>query len=491
MVLELRQQLKLTQQLVMTPQLQQAIKLLQLSRLELSETLREEMEQNPVLEEDTTVTDSTVESLHALAAETPESETPDTGEKTPEVAIDANTGMKEIDWANYENEYESASSFRPRDGQELPSRLDILTKKSNLQDHLLWQLKLSDLSVREMEIGEFIIGNLNRDGFLEASEEDIMAQTGCSREEAMAMVARVQDMDPPGIGARSLQECLLLQLSHMELSESLASEIVRHHLKPLETRNYAAIVKSTKRPLREVMAAVEVITSLNPYPGRAYSDEEPQYIIPDVYVYKMDDDFVIMLNDEGLPRLRVSKFYQDILKDRQSMPGIESGTKSYINEKLKSAMWLIKSIQQRQRTIYRVVESIVKFQREFFEKGPDYLRPLILRDVAEDIEMHESTISRVTTNKYVHTPQGIYELKYFFNSSIARTDGEEALASASIKVKLKRMIQEEDPEKPLSDMAISKKFAEENIKIARRTVAKYREQLGILPSKYRRKPKMK
>ena len=234
---------------------------------------------------------------------------------------------------------------------------------------------------------------------------------------------------------------------------------------------------------------MEAISALNPYPGRAYSDEEPQYIVPDVYVYKVDDEFVIMLNDEGLPRLRISRFYQDILKDHKTIPGAEDGTKSYIQEKLKSAAWLIKSIQQRQRTIYRVVESILKFQREFFEKGPDYLRPLILRDVADDIEMHESTISRVTTNKYVHTPQGIYELKYFFNSSIGRTDGEEALASASIKVKLKRMIQEEDPSKPLSDMAISKKFAEENIKIARRTVAKYREQLGILPSKYRRKPK--
>jgi len=490
MVLELRQQLKLTQQLVMTPQLQQAIKLLQLSRLELSETLQQEIEQNPLLEEDASPGDSTHESLQDL----PPGETAETaaGEKTTEVSLEGDSGLKEIDWSDYENEYESSSSsFKSKDGNELPSRLDILVKKTGLEDHLLWQLKFNNLSEHEFEIGQFIIGNLNRDGFLEVDDDDIVAQTEATPALVQKILAMVQDMDPPGVAARGIKECLLLQLSHLKLTESAAGAIVRDHLKLLETKNYAAIVKASKYSLKEVLAAVDVITALNPHPGRAFSNEEPHYIIPDVYVYKMDGEYVIMLNDDGLPRLRISNFYRDILKDKKDMPGVKSETKTYIQDKMKSAMWLIKSIQQRQRTIYKVVESLIKFQHDFFEKGPSLLRPLILRDVAEDIGMHESTISRVTTNKYVHTPQGIYELKYFFNSSIERTDGEDAMASESVKVRMRQIIQAEDPHKPLSDMAITKFFEGTSIKIARRTIAKYREQLGILPSKYRKKPKLK
>ena len=488
MSLQLRQQLKLTQQLVMTPQLQQAIKLLQLSRLELSETVQEEIDQNPVLEEDSNNPDSIHESLHDLTAES--QEIPAVGDKTNEVNLESDSGLQEINWADYENEYEEKSSFKPKD-DDLPSHFDILSKKTNLRDHLIWQLKLSDINAEEEKVGSFIIGNLNRDGFLEVTDEEIERAVGTSSTVAQKMLAMIQDMDPPGIGARNIKESLLLQLSHLNLSESIASELVRNHLPFLETKNYAAIVKATRYSLREVMAALEVIKALNPHPGRTYSDDEPHYITPDVYVYKVDNEYVILLNDEGLPRLKISKFYRDILKGKENIPGIAKDTKLYIQDKLKSAMWLIKSIQQRQRTIYKVVESLLKFQYEFFENGPDHLKPLILKDVAEDIDMHESTISRVTTNKYIHTPQGIYELKYFFNSAIARTDGEDALGSISIKVKLKRMIQAENPEKPLSDMAIAKEFAGENIKIARRTVAKYREQLGILPSKYRRTPKFR
>ncbi len=488
MSLQLRQQLKLTQQLVMTPQLQQAIKLLQLSRLELSETVQDEIEQNPVLEEDANAPDSNHESLHELTTES--QEVAATGDKTNEVNLEAESGLKEINWADYANEYEEKSSFRPKYDDELPSRLDILTKKANLTDHLVWQLRFSDINEEDEKAGHFIIGNLSRDGFLEVSDEEIEIATGCSASVVQKMLAMVQDMDPSGVGGRNIQESLLLQLSHLQLSESVATTLVRDHLPLLETKNYAAIVKATKYPLKEVLSALEIIKALNPHPGRAFSDDEPHYITPDIYVYKVDGEYVIMLNDDGLPRLKISNFYRNILKGKDNVPGIAKDTKLYIQEKLKSAMWLIKSIQQRQRTIYRVVESLLIFQRDFFENGPDYLKPLILKDVAEDIEMHESTISRVTTNKYVHTPQGIYELKYFFNSSIARTDGEEALGSMSIKVKLKRMIQAEDPTKPLSDMAVTKAFALENIRIARRTIAKYREQLGILPSKYRRAPKL-
>ncbi len=481
MALELRQQIKLTQQLVMTPQLQQAIKLLQLSRLELAETLQQEMEQNPVLEE------APEEDIPGAGDEGEQERDPET---TPAVSMEeggAESTMQEIDWADYANEYEYLPSTRPGDDSEFPSRLNILTRKPDLASHLQWQLSLSDLSDEEKEIGEFIIGNLNKDGFLDVDVAEIAASTGCSEETAGRLVRVVQEMDPAGIGARDVQECLLLQLERLGLGDSLAATIVRDHLHLLERRNYTAIVRATKASRRDVQAAIEVITGLDPHPGRQYSDEEPHYIVPDVYVHKVDDEYVILLNEDGLPRLRISAYYRKILQERDQA---DASTREYITEKLRSAQWLIKSIHQRQRTIYRVVESIVKFQKPFFEHGIAHLRPLVLRDIAEDIGMHESTISRVTSNKYVHTPQGTFELKFFFNSAIERRDGGEALSSLSIKERIRRIIQEEDPAKPLSDSAIAAIFNRENIKLARRTVAKYREQMGILPSKLRKKPKL-
>ncbi|MGV1100891.1 RNA polymerase factor sigma-54 [Thiovibrio sp. JS02] len=488
MALELRQQLKLTQQLVMTPQLQQAIKLLQLSRLELVETIQQEIEINPVLEEASEIQEPGEATIDTPPVEDipPELRAPD---RTAEVQIGGGeSSLKEIDWENYSNEYESGyGSGREKDDSDLPSRLDILTTKPNLHSHLNWQLNLSHLSEDDKEIGSFIIGNLDRDGFLEVSDEEIAAETGCDLEAAQRLVRVVQEMDPPGVGARNIKESLLLQLERLELADSLAAAIVRDHLHPLENKNFAAIAKATGQPVGEILAAVKVIMGLDPRPGRIYSDEEPQYIVPDVYVYKMGNEYVILLNDEGLPRLKVSSYYKDILKKDSKA---SADTKDYVQDKLKSALWLIKSIQQRQRTIYRVVESLLKFQYDFFEKGIAFLKPLVLRDVAEDLGMHESTISRVTSNKYVHTPQGTFELKYFFNSAISRHDGGDAMASESIKDRIRVIIQAEDHEKPLSDNAIADIFAREDIKLARRTVAKYREQLGILPSKLRKKPNL-
>ncbi|MFZ5775773.1 MAG: RNA polymerase factor sigma-54 [Thermodesulfobacteriota bacterium] len=485
MALELRQQLKLSQQLVMTPQLQQAIKLLQLSRLELVETIQQEMEMNPVLEEATDLQEAGGEAPgeegppDEAAAPLPEPE------RTAEVQMESTSGLTEIDWDNYSNEYEYSLSPRSRDEDDLPSRLDILAAKPDLHSHLAWQLALSHLDEEEQEVGRFIIGNLNRDGLLELSEEEITRAAGCSLDLARRMIGVVQEMDPPGVGGRDLRECLLLQLGRLGLAGSLAAGIVNFHLHALETKNFNAICRATGRPMAEVLAAVKVIMGLDPHPGRIYSDEEPQYIVPDVYVHKLGNEYVILLNDEGLPRLKVSNYYKDILKKDSDAP---SDTKDYVQDKLKSALWLIKSIQQRQRTIYRVVESLLKFQYDFFEKGVAHLKPLVLRDVAEDLGMHESTISRVTSNKYVHTPQGTFELKYFFNSAISRHDGGDAMASESIKERLRSIVQAEDRTNPLSDEAIAAIFAKENIKLARRTVAKYREQLGILPSKLRKKP---
>lgn len=488
MALELRQQLKLSQQLVMTPQLQQAIKLLQLSRLELAETIQQEIEINPVLEESADSPDSAEAAPDPTETAELEPSVPPETEKTSEVQMENDSSFSEIDWNNYSNEYESGFSPRSKDDNDLPSRLDILTTKPNLHSHLNWQLNLSHLSDDEKEVGSFIIGNLDRDGFLEVTEEDICEGTGCSPEMAEDMIAVIQDMDPAGVGARNIKESLLLQLDRLGLHNSLASTLVAEHLHSLENKNYAAIAKSTGKPMDDILHAVKVIMDLDPHPGRVYSDEEPQYIIPDVYVYKMSGEYVILLNDEGLPRLRVSNYYKDILKKDSTA---SADTKDYVQDKLKSALWLIKSIQQRQRTIYRVVESLLKFQMEFFEKGIAHLKPLVLRDVAEDLGMHESTISRVTSNKYVHTPQGTFELKYFFNSAISRQDGGDSLASESIKERIRSIIQNENGEKPLSDNAIAEIFNKEGIQLARRTVAKYREQIGILPSKLRKKPKLK
>ncbi len=316
--------------------------------------------------------------------------------------------------------------------------------------------------------------------------EDITREVGCDADTAREAIAIIQEMDPAGVAATNVQDSLLLQLKRLDLDESLAAEIIKDHLNSLELKNYGTIAKATKRPVKEILAAIDVITNLNPFPGEQYTEREIPYIIPDVFVHKVVDEYLIILNDEGLPSLKVSSAYEQIV-DGDSNASAE--TKAYIKEKLRDAVWLIKSMQQRQRTIYKVVGSLLKFQKEFFDKGVQHLKPLVLRDVAEDIGMHESTISRVTTNKYIHTPQGIFELKYFFSTAIPQQDGE-SLAAESIRQRIKEMIKNENPDKPLTDNAISKALSQENITIARRTVAKYREQMGILPVKHRRKPKI-
>ena len=487
MSLVLKQQLKLTQQLLMTPQLQQAIKLLQLSRLELAETIRQEIEQNPLLEE-INPGDSDYEiSPNSLSAteETPNTPEP---EKTGEVNMEDVSSMQEINWEDdYANYYDAGFSFtKEAPDRNRLSQIDFLTKETSLESHLQWQLSHSEMSDEVHAACLFVIGNLNHNGFLELSIEDITREIGCNEETAMQAITIIQEMDPAGVGAIDVQESLLLQLKRLGLEDSLAAEIIKEQLHSLELKNYGAIAKKTKRSIKEVLAAIEVITGLNPFPGEQYSGRDVHYIIPDVFVHKVGDEYLIILNDEGMPRLKISSAYEQIVDgDTNTAPE----TKAYIKDKLRDAVWLIKSMQQRQRTIYKVVESLLKFQKDFFEKGVQYLKPLVLRDVAEDIEMHESTVSRVTTNKYMHTPQGIFELKYFFSTAIPQKDGE-ALAAESIRQRIKGMIKNEDAEKPLTDNAISKTLGQENIKVARRTVAKYREQMGILPVKHRRKPKM-
>jgi len=478
MAIELRQHLKLAQQLIMTPQLQQAIKLLQLSRLELLETISQELESNPLLEEGAEVGPEKEDSGE-------EGQSASREESISEVTID-DRAKEDFDWENYLGEYSSGSKVRMEreEVRELPALESRLVKKPSLNSHLLWQMHLSNMSEAQKDVGMFIVGNLDEDGYLQATVAEVAEMAECEENYAEEVLRLIQEFDPVGVAARNLQECLLIQANNLELEDDLAVDIITNHLHDLEHKNYHAIVKATGRNPEDIQGAIDVITGLDPKPGKAFDEDDVQYISPDIFVYKVENEFIILLNEDGMPKLRISPFYREALsKDGQ----VTEQAREYIQGKLRSAAWLIKSIHQRQRTIYRVAESIIKFQRDFFEKGIAHLKPLVLRDVAEDLSMHESTISRVTTNKYMHTPRGVFELKYFFNSSISSFSGG-AVASESVKERIRQLVQNEDSRKPYSDKAIVERLREENIDIARRTVAKYRELLGILPSNLRKQP---
>jgi len=475
MAIELRQQLKLTQQLIMTPQLQMAIKLLQLSRLELMDKISQELEENPALEE-----------VQEVASKEQPAEKSENADEQPasekEVTIDEKI-PDEIDWSNYLDEYNSPGRVNFESENRDAPRFDaFISKKESLSDHLLWQFLMTSPSSQDERIGSLIIGNLNRDGYLDVPLDEIGENCGCELEIVEDVLATLQTFDPVGVCSRDLGECLMIQARHLGLEDDLLTEIVTNHLNHLENKNYKAICRSLKVRFEDVVAVVNVIKGLEPRPGRKFSEEEPQYITPDIYVYKSEGDFIIVLNDDGMPKLRVNPFYKKAMSKGET---ISDTTKEYLQDKLRSAAWLIRSIHQRQKTIYKVMESILKFQKDFFDRGITHLKPMVLRDVAEDISMHESTISRVTTNKYAYTPQGIFELKYFFNSSIKRLHGE-AIASASVQEKIKKLIESEDPHKPYSDSKMAEMLKNENINIARRTVAKYREILGVLSSNKRK-----
>lgn len=481
MALELRQAPKLAQQLVITPQLQQAIRLLQLTRLELVDMISQEMKENPLLEE---VEEGKEPAEEPAAAAEAEPETPPEIEHTPEVKGEGE-GLNEFDWENYLENYNLTSFQRQseRDGEERPSFENFLVKKTTLTDHLNWQLQLNHFTEEEHLVGTWIIGNLDEDGYLKISLEDISSEAHLPLDVVDRVLHRIQQFDPVGVGARDLRECLLVQLEQMPVRDPVAEKIVSEHLSLLKNRNYPVIAKRLGVSVERINQAAYLITNLEPKPGRAFGGEGIQEIIPDVYIYKVEGEYVVYLNEEEIPRLRVNPLYRRVLTD--SRPTLE-GDRKYIQDKLRSALWLIRSIHQRQRTIYKVAKSIVKFQRDFLDKGIQFLKPLVLRDVAEDIQMHESTISRVTHNKYAHTSQGIYELKFFFNTGIASAQGE-VLASESVKNLVREIIAKEDPRKPYSDEKLVQILEGMEIQIARRTISKYRESMRILSSNERRK----
>lgn len=478
MALELRQSLILAQQLVMTPQLQQAIKLLQLTRLELVEAINEEMEENPVLEEELEG-ESDEDGRIEEDSEQIEQDIPE----IPEVKVEEST-PDDFDWENYLSEYNTERASAPYEERDAPAIENITSVQTNLYSHLMWQLGVNDLNEYQKEIGVHIVQNLNEDGFLEISPEEISQITGHPLEKVIETLGLIQKFDPVGVATRDTRESLLIQARFQNLGGTLVEKMILDHLRDLENRKYDHIAKQLSVPIDEILIALSVIQGLEPKPGRIYSDERTVYITPDIYVIKVGDDYEIVQNEDGLPKLRISAYYKDIL--RNGDPAAKN-VKTYIQEKLRSAAWLIKSIHQRQRTIYRVTESIVRFQKDFLDNGITRLKPLVLRDVAEDIEMHESTVSRVTTNKYVHTPQGLFELKFFFSSSINKMDGD-FVSSESVRERIRMIVKTENVKKPYSDQEIVGILEKLNIDIARRTVAKYRESMSILPSRKRKNP---
>ncbi len=482
MALEIRQNLKLSQQLIMTQKLQQAIKLLQLSRLELVGEINQVLESNPVLEE------------YQLEDKGPENQEADFLSPTwegQEMAVpespeinEEKAAATEMDWVRFLQDRLIPDTNGDYEDRETPSFENYKAQATTLKAHLMWQLRMARLDEQGDHIGTLIIGNLDSDGYLQATIEEIAAEVGCEPEQVEKVLAIIQGFDPTGVAARDLKECLLIQISALGPPDPLVCAIIEDHLPHLANKNFQAIAKELTVSLEEVFRACAVISQLNPKPGRIFDQEESPYINPDVYVQKVGDDFVIILNEDGLPKLRINSFYLDAMRNPNQLP---ESVKNYIQRHLDGALWFIRSINQRQKTLYKVTESIVRFQRDFLEHGLDNLKPLTLRQVAEDIGMHESTISRVTTNKYIHTPQGLYDLKYFFNSGLNLAMGDQ-IASESVKEKIRQIVQSEDPKHPLSDQEIAEILRKDNVIIARRTVAKYRGLLGVLSSSKRKKP---
>lgn len=498
--MELKQQLRLTQQLVMTPQLQQAIRLLQLSRLELIDEVRKELDGNPILsaEEDSDGKGRAGDET-GRKGDVRDGNADGEGEAftRSEHQVEAEKATREVDWEKFlENRtQQQAPSLGPRNYDDLPPVEQNLTRPSSLADHLKWQLQMSDFTDLERRFAELVIGNLDERGYLDLEGverpdgtrtpdltiEDLAEESGLHPDDAPLVLEMIQQFDPVGVAARSLQECLLVQARVAGYDETEIA-ILEKHMVNLEKHNYQAIARDMKISLEETYEAAKEIQKLESRPARNFVDHSDRSIgiTPDVYVVKDGDNWVVADNDRGVQKLHINQaLTQRLLKDPSAQ--------EFVGEKLRNAQWLIRAIEQRRKTIVKVSECIIEKQKAFFEKGVAHLKPMILRDVAEAVGMHESTISRVTTNKYMHTPKGLFELKYFFNSSIRRV-ADEDIASESVKQAIKKIIEDEDKQSPLSDQAIVQLLEKDHgIKIARRTVAKYREMMCILASSKRKK----
>lgn len=470
--------LKQTQNLMMTPQLQQAIKLLTLTHLEMTNVISQEMVENPMLEE--SGGESSKAELEKRSKESKEAKSDDFN--GPDI-ID--NSKDNFDWDKYIDSYNSTSSTpytkEYASKEDAPNYENMVSKGATLQEHLEWQLRMENLTDEEWKLARGVIHNLNDEGYLVENIEEILVESKLEREDALEILSMIQQLDPVGCATSDLQECLLVQAQALEEPVPLVELILKNHLDDLMKKDYKNIAKELSIDLDKVKDAECVIHSFHPKPGRLVSPAETHYVVPDIFVKDIGGELVINLNDDGVPRLKISKLYQSLLKK-----GNNDETNEYVQDKLRSAMWLIKSIENRQKTIEKVSNAILKYQPEFFKKGVAYLKPMILKDIANEIGMHESTVSRVTTNKYMHTPIGTFELKFFFNAGIGGKNGGIDTTSESLKLKIKDLIGNEDPKKPLSDQKIADILKKSDIKVARRTVAKYREMLNILPSSKRK-----
>ncbi len=463
---------KLVQKLILTPSLQQAIKLLPMSTLELSELLTQEMVENPMLEE---VPAEDIQASDAAAA--------------PEKIEEPPKEQKPDAWDDQDYEYFLGDylddGYRPRAQQEvkeLPPIENTLSTTTSLSDHLLWQLSIQTDDDALREIGTAIIGNLDDDGYLVASVDEIAAMGTWEVADVESTLKLVQGFDPIGVAARDLQECLWLQLRLLGVEGTPTEKIVTEHLRLLQNHQVPELARKLGLSVEELKQHIAIIQHLDPKPGSRYNRPKSQYVTPDVTVVKVEDQYVVLLNEDGLPQLRISPAYRRLLEK-----GTENSdeTRAYVKDKFRSALWLIKSVEQRQKTIFKVATSLVNFQRDFLDHGIEHLRPLVLRDVANDIGMHESTVSRVVTNKYMHTPQGVVEMKFFFHSGISSSYGE-SVSSVTVKQHIRKIIDTEDPHKPLSDSKIVSMLQKEGLVLARRTIAKYREELRIATSNQRK-----
>jgi RNA polymerase sigma-54 factor len=462
---------KLVQKLILTPSLQQAIKLLPMSTLELSDLLNQEMVENPLLEE---MPSEELQQTEAAPAEKP---------AEPEKR-DGTDSWDDSDYEYFFGDYLD-DGYRPRQPQEvkeLPPIENTLSTSSSLSDHLMWQLSIQTDDDLIREIGGAIIGNLDDDGYLVASFDELAGMGPWKVEDVERALKLVQSFDPIGVASRDLQECLTLQIRHLGMEGTPTEKIVTEHLRLLQNHQVPEISRKLGLPIEDLKEHIEVIRHLDPKPGSRFNPTQSQYVIPDVYVVKVEDQYVAVLNEDGLPQMRISPVYRRLL-DKNAENSDE--TRAYVKDKFRSALWLIKSVEQRQKTIHKVATSIVNFQKDFLDHGIEHLRPLVLRDVANDIGMHESTVSRVVTNKYMHTPQGVFEMKYFFHSGISSSYGE-SVSSVTIKQRIRKIIEAEDPRKPLSDSKIVSILQREGLVLARRTIAKYREELKIPTSNQRK-----
>ena len=480
MALDLRQTQKLSQQLVMSMQLQQAIKLLQLSHQELVAAVEKELVENPALEAVPNSSTGDVADGQQKLQDNANAQSND--------VVEQNNGSEnnDVDWQKLLEQraqgdsalYQNAAG--PSRFEDLPPIEQSLASTTDLAEHLIRQLGMQHCTLDESRAAVALILNLDQRGWLEATWEELAEATGVDMDAVEGAVEIVQGMDPLGCGGRNLAEVLVVQARVAWSEDPFIEQLIMEHLHDFESRNYQGIAKAMELELEDVHEYHKMIQTLEPWPGRPFTDLGNNYITPDIEVVKKGGEWVILQNEDGLPRLRVSNYYQKVLSGSGNKED-----KKYIKDKLDAADFLIKSIYKRQRTIYRVMESIIRRQQDFFDHGAERMLPMVLRDVADEIGVHESTVSRVTTNKYVQTPHGIFELKYFFNAGISRA-GAEDLAAEAVKTKLKKLVSDENQKKPLSDSALVKLLEKDDIRIARRTVAKYREQLGILPSSKRK-----